>query len=596
MIKKILLLFACIPLFLGAQDERLAASYFEAKDYEKAAEEYELLYKRSPQRLFYSQLYKCYSIAGDNKKLIQLVEKHIRKVREPLGFYYVDLGFAHAKNKDTKNAEKNYDKALSEVQNQAVQAFATANNFSAKGLFEYALKCYEIAEKADKNQNFAYQKALVYADLGQLQKMYETYIEILEFNPRMAASVKNLILRSFNSEGKMEDADYFLDLLTQKTLATQNPVMFDVLIFTYLQQKEYEEAFSVIKNWHNKTRGGLDEAFNLGNSLQMTENYTLAKDVFQWVFNNSQMPYQRITAEVNILKSESQLLLIKADSSTQLVYDVIAKIDYFLENQPSGKNYVVLMEAKAKLYSISLKDHEKAVEILDKVFATQAIAPLEKAQLLLTRGDFELLNQDFYESLLTYAQAEKLAEGNELADFAKLRAAKAAYFMGDIEWALSQFEVLHQSTSKKTSNDALDYAFVILSNSGEDTTYEAMTAYAKAEFLYYAGDYNMAYFAAKQVIQDYPSHPILDESHLLVAQSLEKQQRYAEAAEAYSTVYTRYGYDIYADIALFKAAVIYEDNLNNQAKADELYEKIIIDFTQSLYAAEARKRLRKLIN
>lgn len=596
MIKRWFLILFFLPILGFAQDERLAASYFDAQEYEKAAEEYEFLYKRNPQRLFYSQLYKCYIALGEDKKLIQLVERHIKRVREPLGYYYVDLGFAYARAKDAKNAEKNYQKALDEVKNQPVQAFATADNFSAKGLFEYALKSYETAERADANQNFSYQKAMVYADMGQLQKMYETYIEILDKTPRMAASIKNLILRSFNMEGKMEEGDYFLNMLIQKTLATQSPAMFDVLIFTYLQQKEYEEAFVQIKNWHKKTGGGIDEALQVGNQLMADEKYAAVLDVMGWIYNQAQMPYQKHTAQVNLLKARSQLIILNADSSKQAALDLIGEIEKFIETQPSGKNYLALMEIKAKLLSIKLKKHSEAVDVLDKALASRSIDMQDKVNLLLVRGDMEVLDEDFYSALLTYTQAEKLAEGSELADEAKLRSAKAAYFMGDVEWALTQFEVLHQSTSKKTSNNALDFAFIILSNSGEDTTYEAMTDYARAEFRYHSGDYEAAYHAAQQIIRDHPNHPILDEAHLLMARSLERLQRYEEAAEAYKTVYTKYGYDIYTDIALYHAAIIYEEKLKKQDKADELYEKILLDFTQSLYAADARRRLRRLIN
>ena len=41
-------------------------------------------------------------------------------------------------------------------------------------------------------------------------------------------------------------------------------------------------------------------------------------------------------------------------------------------------------------------------------------------------------------------------------------------------------------------------------------------------------------------------------------------------------------------------AEIYEVSLNNNAKASEYYQKIIIDFPGSLYVTEARKRFRLL--
>ena len=59
-------------------------------------------------------------------------------------------------------------------------------------------------------------------------------------------------------------------------------------------------------------------------------------------------------------------------------------------------------------------------------------------------------------------------------------------------------------------------------------------------------------------------------------------------------VYTSFSGDILADNALFDAAEIYELNLNNKAKAKELYEKLITQFPGSSFAVEARKRYRML--
>ena len=52
--------------------------------------------------------------------------------------------------------------------------------------------------------------------------------------------------------------------------------------------------------------------------------------------------------------------------------------------------------------------------------------------------------------------------------------------------------------------------------------------------------------------------------------------------------------EIRADNALFELADLQETQLNNPTRAQELYEKIFIDFSNSTFAVKARKRFRKL--
>ncbi len=72
-----------------------------------------------------------------------------------------------------------------------------------------------------------------------------------------------------------------------------------------------------------------------------------------------------------------------------------------------------------------------------------------------------------------------------------------------------------------------------------------------------------------------------------------KQGQYAEADSLLQFVVDHYGSDILADDALFMLAELNEQQLNNQEKARQCYEKLILDYPTSLYVDRARKRYRK---
>jgi hypothetical protein len=59
-------------------------------------------------------------------------------------------------------------------------------------------------------------------------------------------------------------------------------------------------------------------------------------------------------------------------------------------------------------------------------------------------------------------------------------------------------------------------------------------------------------------------------------------------------VATDFSYDILADDALFSWADLLENKLNDKEKAMEIFEKIVLDYSDSIFTTEARKRFRNL--
>ena len=78
------------------------------------------------------------------------------------------------------------------------------------------------------------------------------------------------------------------------------------------------------------------------------------------------------------------------------------------------------------------------------------------------------------------------------------------------------------------------------------------------------------------------------------AQIALKQNNFLQADTLLQKIVDFYGSDILADDALFMLGDMYETKLNDTVKAKEYYEKILLDYSASLYVVEARKRYNKL--
>ena len=59
-------------------------------------------------------------------------------------------------------------------------------------------------------------------------------------------------------------------------------------------------------------------------------------------------------------------------------------------------------------------------------------------------------------------------------------------------------------------------------------------------------------------------------------------------------IVTNFKYDILGDDATFLIAQIYEEMLKDNEKAQKWYKELLLNYKESVYVVEARKRFRKM--
>jgi tetratricopeptide (TPR) repeat protein len=209
-------------------------------------------------------------------------------------------------------------------------------------------------------------------------------------------------------------------------------------------------------------------------------------------------------------------------------------------------------------------------------------------------ADFQLMKGEIWEATLLYSQVDKELKEEPLGEEARFRNARLAYYNGDFEWAQAQFDILKASTSKLISNDAIDMSVFIMDNLGLDSTAHPLASFAEAELLTFQNRFAEAQDKLQILSNLYPEHGLQDDILYLRAQILVKQRKYDQAVPLYEEIYTKYPEEIRADNALFILAGLYEEQLGKPEKAQELYEKIFVEYSGSTFSIEARKRYRIL--
>lgn len=131
---------------------------------------------------------------------------------------------------------------------------------------------------------------------------------------------------------------------------------------------------------------------------------------------------------------------------------------------------------------------------------------------------------------------------------------------------------------------------------GPDSANAALAMYARADLHAFCGRIDEAMQTLDSLFVKYPVHDVVDEAYMLYAQLLIKNREFERAAAYYEEVLKDFPTGIQADDALMALAGLYEGALAQPEKAAELYQRLLAEYPGSVFAAEARKRYRELMN
>ena len=294
------------------------------------------------------------------------------------------------------------------------------------------------------------------------------------------------------------------------------------------------------------------------------------------------------------LSAKREMIVAGFQYSKEDLQALVSEYETFLqeyENQV-GTAYIAL--ELAKLEAFYLNNLEKAIAVLNEVVNFPGIDPNTQADVKLNLADFYLMADEIWEATLLYSQVDKSFKEDIQGHEARFRNAKLSYYSGEFQWAQSQFEVLKSSTSRLIANDALDLSIFIMDNLALDTSSAALNLYSEADLLVFQNKFDDAFLKLDTLLNIFPDHSLLDDVLYLKAQIYKKQRKYQEASVILQRIIDEYPEEIRADNSIFELAEIYENNLNDVEKAKALYETLFVDYSNSTFAVEARKRYRIL--
>ncbi len=586
----ILVIFSVLS-FGQAKDEQLASQYFSNNEFDKAADVYEKLLNKNPQSIyFYDNLLSCYFNLNKAEEAEKLVKKQIRKNdRNP--YYTVDLGYVMKKFGKADKAKQQFDDIIKKLKLEGDQINETGNAFIKRGEKEYAIETYLKGRKMH-GSNLAYSTELgnLYGETGNVKEMIEEYLNSMSIDEKLLDDIQGYFQ---NYIQKPAEFDLLKSALLKRTKTqAENPIFFEMLVWMYVQKKDFDNALLQAKSLDKKFKEEGARLIELGNLAISNEYYDAAVNIFNQVVLMGKDKNNYTLAKMGILEAQRRKILNSNYTDTDLK---IVETNYKAFLDEFGKNPFTQNSQRelARLQAYYLNDLPYAMANFNELISAPRSENKFKAECKLELGDLYVLKGEVWDAMLLYGQVDKEYMEEPIGQEAKLRNAKLSYYIGEFEWAKAQLDVLKTVTTQLIANNALELSLLIQDNT-VDSVEDALKMFSRADLNYYQNKTDVALQILDSINLLFPKHALADDIYFKKAQIFVKKKNYSEAEKFYNIVVNEHGSDILGDNSLFSLAELYEKKLNNKEKAKQLYEQFIENYPGSFFLTEARKRYRLL--
>jgi tetratricopeptide (TPR) repeat protein len=594
-VNKFFVLIFCIFSSLTAfgQQSKLATQYYNNGEYEKAASLFQQLYeKESGNEYYFQKLTECMITLKQYDKVKDIIQKEIKKrPNEPS--LVVVLGNLYERMAQPEMARKQYDQAIDKLDKNPQNIDKLGKTFIGYALYEDAIATYNKGSELTKNKKtYALNLADLYRRIGQPKKMIFQYLlAVDQFSGNMEHLKQTFEKNLTEDEIKELQAQIFVIMQDEP----ENLLYPELLEWTYVQQKDYKKALRQSKNMDRKLEGNGEKVFNLGNIAYIDEDYDTAIEAYGYITENYSInsPYY-LSAKRALLNSKKNKITKSFTYTKQDLLSLQTEYDTFLETYGRNSQTALLMIEYSDFEALYMNDLTKAKAILGEMIEFGGVQPTDIATAKLKLGDYNLMDGDRWEASLLYSQVDKTFKEGVLGEDARYKNAKLSYYTGDFEWAQQQFDILKSATSRLISNDAIDMNVFIMDNLNLDTTDVTLGMYASAELLVFQNKYDEAFVKLDSVALLFPEHSLVDDIMYTKAMMYKRIKQPEKAIALFNTIIEKYPEEIRCDNAIYELAKMYDYQLNDPKKAQELYFKLFTEFTGSTFAVDARKRYRVL--
>jgi tetratricopeptide (TPR) repeat protein len=582
--KLCLLIFLTITSFSYSQnDYLLGESYYREGAYKKAAAVFKKLYSNSAFNTTYlTRLISCYQETQQFLEAEKLLKSKLKKNPQQ-SYLYVYLGYNYERQQRSELAKKNYNLALASIDRKASYGGTIGRIFKDYSLLDNAILAYEKVMAKNENANYNFQIAQIYGEKGDLKKMFEAYIELVDKKDENLNIVQSYTSRYITDDAENEANTVFRKTLLRKSASNPKDVWNILLSWLFAQQKDYQKALVQEKALYQRNPTDLNAIFSLGKIAFENKNNTTAKACFTFITQKTTVKEEKIEAFLFLTKISAFSNISETEKLFQSLFNEFGKNKLTIKLQVAYADFLTFQQNKPL----------KAKDVLEKALVFSH-SKFDKARIKLKLGDILVFTGKYNKALRYFSQIQTQLKNHELAQQARFKVAQTSYFKGDFPWAKAQLKVLKSATTQLIANDALALFLIITDNEPVDSIPSGLIQYSKAALFAFQNKTQQAIDTLSVINKNFKGQPIEDEALFEQAKLFLKINQYEAAILNFEKVISLNPAGILIDDAYYELAELYKNHLKNLEKASEYYQKIIFKHSSSIYLVAARKKYRKI--
>lgn len=610
----ILFVFSFVALFAQqSDDEKLALQYYKDKEFDKAIELFEKIQNKNPNTYTYYYYYASLMELERYSDLEKLTKKQIKNFPN-VQRYKVDQGYAYERSGNGQKAEKIYQDLIKDLPAKEFSVQELYSAFYSRAKYDYAIEAILKGRRLLNNDQLLSKEIVtMYQHLNQTDKIIEEVLSLVKgeddtYMEQAKNAIQNLLLDDEDNQ-KYNTVKTTMQKYSQKNPSNINYMM--LLYWVNQLHKEYGEALVLAKAIDKRQKIEGIHTYELATVAADNHDFATAIEALEYIIGRGDGVNNYVQAQMKILDVRYQQMV--ESSPIKMVDAINLERDFkrVLDENGLHSGTSDWIRKYAHLLAFYVNKPEEAVMVLTQAMNNATRDAKEKNQYKIDLADVQLYMGDVWDASLNYSQVDKELPNDEIGNEAKFKNAKLSFYIGEFDWAKSQLDVLSAATTKLIANDAIYFSFLISDNQeeeeeeedDEDTTYLLfqktslnlpLQKYAKADFLIFQNKDDEALVMLDSVITVSPIGSLVDDALYQKALILTKRKDYLGAEALYKNIVENHSTELLADDAVFRLAELYEYYIKDISKAMEYYQKILREYSGSLYVVEARKHFRAL--
>jgi DNA uptake lipoprotein len=571
---------------------RLAQSFEEADEWERAVTVYEELYTSEPANyIFLDGLRRSYTQLKEYDKAIGIIRRwsitHPRDINlmTTLGGLYYDSG--------NETAADSVWKVVLSLDPNNVQSYRiVANEMMQHRLYEQCIRTYIDGRTMSKSEVlFADELGTLYVALQQYTSATQEYLRLMKKNPDQLLFVQSRLNAIILKPEALRAASEIVK--AEVKISPDNIALHRLYVWLLMEERRYDSALEHYRMIDRLTNANGSELFNFAQQLNQEHASAAAAEAFKEIIDrfdkSGLLPYARFgyARALEELSDEADTLAPKSQPTYRdalQIYESIA----------AAQDHPDL--AVQSLFRIGIIKFEKLFDLNGALNAFNKIKELPNIMNILydaaiKNGEVQIARNDLAGARKEF---ERIAELPIVVyqDQAVFKLAELNYFEAQFDTSLSLLKRFDTNLNTDLTNDALQLQYFIQENI--TSSLPALTEFAKADLQMRQRKYPESLSHFRDIVKQYPTTLLLDDAMMKIGELHLKLKQTNEAIAAFRFIADSIQLSILKDRAQFRIAEISENVLHNKVLAITAYEKLLERFPNSLYAEQARKRIRLL--